>query len=255
MSKPLDLSEKGRSSDGTQISLDTRLFIQFLGFGGLAAGDEKKLAEDLSEFSVAEGVLYRDVNDHSGVGLLTVSENPEFFVTNLREFLSGSSFAYLRPKPEYTMFGRTYSSGYESDLEEALVWSPKNRIFDPAINWAIWYPLRRNKAFEDLPEEKRRAVLGEHGRIGRQFGRAGYAKDIRLASHGLDKNDNDFVIGLLGESLYPLSAVVQKMRKTEQTSKHMESMGPFFVGKKAFAIRGHFVQTRGEEEFSFREKN
>ena len=71
----------------------------------------------------------------------------------------------------------------------------------------------------------------EHGGIGMRFGRAGLATDIRLACHGLDKNDNDFVIGLLGRDLHPLSAVVQRMRKTKQTAEHLESLGPFFVGQ------------------------
>ena len=39
------------------------------------------------------------------------------------------------------------------------------------------------------------------------------------------------MIGLLGSKLYPLSAIVQRMRKTKQTSLHIEHMGPFFVGK------------------------
>jgi chlorite dismutase len=56
-------------------------------------------------------------------------------------------------------------------------------------------------------------------------------RDIRLASHGLDKNDNDFVIGVLGKDLFPLSALIQAMRKTKQTSQYLESLGPFFVGK------------------------
>ena len=30
------------------------------------------------------------------------------------------------------------------------------------------------------------------------FGAADYAHDIRLACHGLDKDDNDFVVGLIG---------------------------------------------------------
>ena len=46
----------------------------------------------------------------------------------------------------------------------------------------------------------------EHGGIGRAFGRAGYGSDIRLACYGLDKNDNDFVVGLIGPELYPLSS-------------------------------------------------
>ena len=74
-------------------------------------------------------------------------------------------------------------------------------------------------------------ILGEHGTIARRYGEGGYAADIRLACHGLDKNDNDFIIGLLGPELFPLSHVVQTMRKTEQTSQYLDSLGPFFVGK------------------------
>ena len=47
----------------------------------------------------------------------------------------------------------------------------------------------------------------------------------------MDKNDNDFVIGLMGKELYPLSACIQAMRKTRQTSTYIEKMGPFFVGR------------------------
>ena len=62
--------------------------------------------------------------------------------------------------------------------------------------------------------------------------KAGRQKAVKcLACHGLDVHDNDFVIGLIGKELFPLSAVVQAMRKTQQTSHHMQEMGPFFVGK------------------------
>jgi chlorite dismutase len=39
------------------------------------------------------------------------------------------------------------------------------------------------------------------------------------------------VIGLLGPGLYPLSSIVQRMRKTKQTSQYLKRLGPFFVGK------------------------
>ncbi len=230
----LDLSEKGRGDGGETMFLDRRLFMQFLGFGGLDPSLESRLMRDLENSSVT-AVLYADVNDYGGVGFLTMSETPDFFVTELRRFLAGSSFAELKSKPEYTMLGRTYSLGYEKDLERTLISGPTQKIFDPELTWAIWYPLRRAKAFETLTPEEQRAVLAEHGKIGFQFGDAGYAKDIRLASHGLDKNDNDFVIGILGKELYPLSALVERMRKTQQTSRYLESLGPFFVGKKLFS--------------------
>lgn len=234
MNKPtdrvLDLSEKGSGGE----SLDRRLFVQFLGFGGVDPALESSLTRDLESSSLT-AILYSDINDHGGVGLLTMSETPDFFVTELRRFLSSSSFAGLVPKPEYTMLGRTYSLGYEKDLERTLISGPIQKILDPELVWGIWYPLRRAKVFETLASEEQRAVLGEHGKIGFQFGDGGYAKDIRLASHGLDKNDNDFVIGILGRELHPLSALVERMRKTQQTSKYLESLGPFFVGKKLFS--------------------
>ena len=71
----------------------------------------------------------------------------------------------------------------------------------------------------------------EHGGIGHAYGRAGLGTAIRLACYGLDKHDNDFVVGLIGPELYPLSSIVQRMRKTKQTSLYIERMGPFFVGK------------------------
>ena len=33
------------------------------------------------------------------------------------------------------------------------------------------------------------------------------------------------------KELFPLSAIVQTMRKTQQTSLYLERLGPFFVGR------------------------
>jgi chlorite dismutase len=62
------------------------------------------------------------------------------------------------------------------------------------------------------------------------YGAQGLAHDIRLACHGLDAGDNEFVIGLVGPTLHPLSHLVQAMRRTRQTSEYIAKMGPFFVG-------------------------
>jgi chlorite dismutase len=230
----LDLSEKGRKKDGTPISFNRRLFIQFLAFGNCR--DTRPLIEKLEQANI-DGALYLDVNDSYGVGLITMDENPDFFVSRLRNVLNQTPFTEITAKPEYTMLGRTYSFGYEPDLEETLINEPRRRILDRDWPWAIWYPLQRVKSFENLPEDEQRAVLGEHGKVGFKYGKAGYAKDLRLACHGLDKNDNDFIIGLLGKELYPLSSVVQAMRKTKQTSMYLESLGPFFIGKTIWQAR------------------
>ena len=104
-------------------------------------------------------------------------------------------------------------------------------MLNPAWMWAVWYPLRRSGRFAQLPADEQRVILAEHGAIGMSFGAGDYAHDIRLACHGLDKGDNDFVVGLVGKDLYPLSALVQTMRKTQQTSLYLDRLGPFFVGR------------------------
>jgi chlorite dismutase len=227
-----DVAEHGRTAEGETTSLDRRLFMQLQAFGG--AGNTPELISALESARV-EGVLYEDVNDPGGVALLTFSESPESFVSELRSFLQSPPFSELDGKPELTMLGRTYALGHEEDLEETLVGRPRRRVLDPDLTWAIWYPLRRSGSFEQLSRKEQNAILMEHGGVGNSFGRAGLGYDIRLACHGLDTNDNDFVVGLLGPELHPLSVIVQRMRKTRQTSLHLERLGPFFVGRKAWS--------------------
>jgi chlorite dismutase len=227
----VDVAEHGRTAEGETTSLDRRLYMQLHAFGG--AGDTATLGGAL-EAAGLEGALYEDLNDPQGVALLTLAENPDVLVTELRSFLTKPPFGELERKPELTMLGRTYALGYEEDLEETLVERPRRRVLDPELRWAIWYPLRRSGSFEQLPRKEQNAILMEHGGIGLAFGRAGLGYDIRLACHGLDERDNDFVVGLLGPELHPLSIIVQRMRKTKQTSLHLERLGPFFVGRVAW---------------------
>jgi chlorite dismutase len=228
----LDLREKGGVRDGEQQTSEQRLFMQFLAFGD--AADSSDLADSLVE-SDMEGVLYEDANDPQGVGLLTWSADPDFFVTRLRRFLHEGPFHQLRFKPEYTMLGRTYALGHEPELKDWLLDRPRRIAADREWPWHVWYPLRRKGEFNGLGTDEQMSILREHGKIGHSFGTAGYAHDVRLACFGMDKNDNDFVIGLIGKELFPLSACVQAMRKTKQTSTYIQEMGPFFVGKAIWA--------------------
>jgi hypothetical protein len=234
MEEQLDIREKGGVRDGERQVSDRRLFMQLLAFGDSAESDG--LARALEADNIP-GVLYEDVNDPNGVALLTWSETPEFFVTTLRKFLGRRPFASLTPKPEYSMLGRTYALGHEPNLEDWLLEKPRRTVTNPESLWAVWYPLRRQGAFSALPAEEQGPILREHGKIGHAFGEGKFAQDVRLASFGLDKNDNDFVIGLIGNQLYPLSACVQAMRKTTQTSRYIEHMGPFFVGRAVWQPR------------------
>jgi chlorite dismutase len=219
----VDVREKGASQ---QVS-ERRLFVQLQVWTGCA--DAKPLVAAVERGRI-EGVLYHDVNDPAGVALLALHENPAFFPTDLRALLSGEPFAGLRHRADLTMLGRTYASGFEPDLEDWLLGRPRRTVLNPAWPWGIWYPLRRAGAFARLSAQEQGAILREHGALGRSYGDADLAHDVRLACHGLDARDNDFVIGLVGRDLHPLSHLVQAMRRTAQTSQYLERLGPFFVG-------------------------
>ena len=228
--QPLDLSEKGRRN-GQEISLDRRLYMKFTAFGRCldAHAAIAALAED-----GAVGALYLDANDSQGIGVMVASEDPDYFVTRLRTLFNHRPFADFVHKPEFDMLGRSYSIGYESDLEDTLLKKPREKLLNPSNAWAVWYPLQRAKKFQTLPAEHQRRILGEHGTLAKRYAQGGNAFDIRLVCTGLDKHDNDFIVGLVGPRLHPLSAVVQEMRKTEQTAQYLDSLGPFFVGKAAW---------------------
>ncbi len=236
-----DILEHGAPVNGQPQTAESRLYMQLNVFTVSSRESVRRAPDIAGECVVAlrksglDSAVYLDVNDPTGIGVLFLAEDPDTFVTDVRNLLTVSPFEAMELRGNMTMFGRTYSMGYEPDLKESLIHRPRNTVLNPDWPWAIWYPLRRNGAFARLEHKEQRQILMEHAHIGRAYGRADFAHDIRLACYGLDEADNDFVIGLLGKELYPLSRVVQDMRKTQQTALYIDSLGPFFVGRKIWS--------------------
>jgi len=230
----LDMAERAGIHTGKPQVLETRLFMQLLAFDCERGVDPTRAIEEVATQLAARkvaAVIYADANAPRRFAVLTWSERPEHFVSAVRPALNAvSAEAGTVPVPELTMLGRTYSTGYEPDLRFWLLERPVATVSNGAWPWAIWYPLKRQGAFNRLEGREQAAILKEHGAIGRAYGEQDLAHDVRLACFGIDAHDNDFVIGLIGKELHPLSHVVQAMRKTRQTAELMEKMGPFFVG-------------------------
>ena len=237
----IEISERGAERNGIPQTMDRRLFMQLTVFESdkaIAPADAvKNLGAALKRRNVPS-VVYEDVNNPHGLGVLGWSEEPLDFATKLRPVFGDPEASSLTLLREYTMLGRTYSTGFEQDLEYWLLQRPRETVLNEAWPWAVWYPLRRSGAFERVEARERGAIMREHAGIGRAYGAQDLAHDVRLACHGLDAKDNEFVIGLIGKDLYPLSHVVQAMRGTRQTSEFINQMGPFFVGRAVFRHAG-----------------
>jgi hypothetical protein len=231
----IDVSERAGMHGGKPQTLETRLFMQLLVYTSDGGGGSTALSklERALRAQQMPAVLYEDVNDPRGIGVLSYSEQPQDFITRLRPALQVVDDHGLRLRHDFSMLGRTYATGYESDLRYYLLDRPRETVQNTAWPWHVWYPLRRVGAFGRLDPHERGSIMSEHGKIGRAYGEQDLVHDVRLACHGLDTSDNEFVIGLIGKELHPLSHVVEAMRRTRQTAEFMQQMGPFFVGHVA----------------------
>jgi hypothetical protein len=235
----IDVNEYGGKRDGVRQSMNRRLFMQLLVFDV-----PTELSPDAVTDAVAAqlrklgigGVVYADTMSPRGIGLLTWSEDPAHFVRKVRPLFATEPLARVTLRPSFGMIGRTYATGHEPDLEFVLLKRAIGNVLDEKYDWAVWYPLRRVGAFARLEPLDQSHILREHASLGMAYGQAELAHDIRLACHGLDAEDNEFVIGLVGHDLHPLSHLIQAMRKTRQTSEFIAKMGPFFVGHVAHRV-------------------
>jgi len=236
----IDVTEYGGKKDGERQSMDRRLFMQLIVFDGchghtgdsLAAGAAMLLRD-----RGIPGVVYADTQDPHGVGLLTWSDDPAHFVKDVRPLFNTTQLAAATVRRGWSMMGRTYGQGHEPELAHVLLKRPIDQVTTAAWPWHVWYPLRRTGAFAKLPPEEIGPMMREHASIGMAYGQQELAHDVRLACHGMDEGDNEFVIGLVGKDLHPLSHLVQAMRKTRQTSEYIAKMGPFFVGYVLHTVR------------------
>src|SRR5690554_1000357 len=142
----VEIRERGRSKDDEIVYADRRIFMQLLVY---RAGEDVALDWAFNEIEAGleetglGGVIYRDLNDPRGLGILTYSLDPLDFIRDLGIIFSKAPANRLEPRPEFTMIGRSYSTGYEQDLEYWLVERPQKTAMNPDWPWAIWYPLRR----------------------------------------------------------------------------------------------------------------
>lgn len=232
----IDTNEYGGKRDGERQVMDQRLFMQLLVFDVALPAHPDEVAARLTHALTQSGqghVVYADANAPRALGLLTWAEDPAGFVEKVRPAVLAETS--LVQRPDFTMVGRTYATGHEPDLAHVLLKRPIEYSTNASWPWHVWYPLRRTGSFAKLSPEEQGSILREHASIGFAYGQRDLAHDVRLACHGLDLADNEFVIGLVGPSLHPLSHLVQTMRKTRQTSEFIAKMGPFFVGRVLFA--------------------
>ncbi len=93
------------------------------------------------------------------------------------------------------------------------------------LAWLTIYPFVRSYEWYLLPEEERRAMLGEHGRKGREYPQV---QSNTVASFAL--GDYEWLLALEADDVVELVDLMRHLRDT-QARRHVREEIPFFTGR------------------------
>ncbi|WP_225752648.1 hydrogen peroxide-dependent heme synthase [Actinotalea sp. Marseille-Q4924] len=94
------------------------------------------------------------------------------------------------------------------------------------LPWLTVYPFVRSYEWYLLPADERRAMLGEHGRKGREFPEV---LSNTVASFSL--GDYEWILALEADELVELVDLMRRLRDTE-ARRHVREEIPFFTGRR-----------------------
>jgi chlorite dismutase len=208
--------------------------------------------------AIEEGVEYLqrheavdDADDGASAVFAMIGHKADLLIVHLRPTLDALSTAergfdrtalgaFTEQSTSYVSV--TEVSGYVSDAyfaedEEEVDQGLKRYIegkLEPDIpedQYVSFYPMSRKRGEQDnwydLPFERRREMMEEHGEHGREFG--GRVKQIVASSVGFD--DWEWGVTLFSEEPTDLKDIVYEMRYDEASARYSE-FGPFYVGRR-----------------------
>jgi chlorite dismutase len=91
--------------------------------------------------------------------------------------------------------------------------------------WVTVYPFVRSLDWYILPEDERRAMLGEHGRMGREYAQV---QSNTVAAFAL--GDYEWILALEADDPIDLVDLMRHLRATE-ARRHVREEVPFFTGR------------------------
>lgn len=95
----------------------------------------------------------------------------------------------------------------------------------PPEPWVVVYPFVRSLEWYLLPDEERRALLVEHGRMGREYERV---QSNTVAAFAL--GDYEWILALEGPELHEMVDLMRHLRSSG-ARRHVRLETPFFTGR------------------------
>ncbi|WP_435067307.1 heme-binding protein [Haloplanus sp. C73] len=196
--------------------------------------------EDVADADDGASAVFSMVGHKADLLIIHLRPTLDALSTAERQFDRTTLGAFTEQSTSYVSV--TEVSGYVSDAyftegEEEVDAGLKRYIegkLEPSIpddQYVSFYPMSRKRGEQDnwydLPFERRREMMEEHGEHGREF--AGQVKQIVASSVGLD--DWEWGVTLFSEDPTDLKDIVYEMRYDEASARYSE-FGPFYVGRR-----------------------
>ena len=206
-------------------TLGYALWAVFRNDGPRLVGDSSTSEiEDLVATFADEGITVRGFYDVSGMRadadlmIWLHGERPEELQRAIRRLRRTNLLTRLTPAWN--------AMGVHRDAEFTANHLPSfMRGTEPGA-WLTVYPFVRSYEWYLLPDEERRAMLGDHGRKGSQYRQV---LPNTVASFAL--GDYEWILGLEAPELVDLVDLMRDLRATE-ARRHVREEVPFFTGRR-----------------------
>jgi chlorite dismutase len=170
------------------------------------------------------GVVVRGLYDVSGLRadadlmIWLHGDSPEALQAEQRRLRRTTELSALLPT--WAAMGVHQAAEFSRDHAPAFMQGK-----DP-LPWLTVYPFVRSYEWYLLPSDERRAMLGEHGRKGREFPEV---LSNTVASFAL--GDYEWILALEAAELTELVDLMRRLRDTE-ARRHVREEVPFFTGRR-----------------------
>ncbi|MEP6478443.1 MAG: hydrogen peroxide-dependent heme synthase [Rhodoglobus sp.] len=172
----------------------------------------------------AAGVTIRGFYDVSGLRadadlmIWLHGEDPQKLQHALRELRRSPLLANLLP---------TWNAmGVHRDAEFSANHLPSFMRGKPPEAWVTVYPFVRSYDWYLLPDEERRAMLGDHGRKGSE-----YTQVLANTVASFALGDYEWILALEAPELVDLVDLMRHLRQTD-ARRHVREEVPFFTGRR-----------------------
>ena len=189
-----------------------------------ASGVPLAEAIDGVESDEAGGVIVRGIYDVSG---LRADADLMLWLTGASADGLQAALRTLRRSGELSRLLPTWNAmGVHREAEFSRSHAPAFLRGLPPLDWVTVYPFVRSYDWYLLPEEERRAMLGDHGRKGSEYPQV---QANTVASFAL--GDYEWILALEAADPIDLVDLMRHLRNTE-ARRHVREEIPFFTGRR-----------------------